>query len=100
MKDDSNDDLFVRRHLVESLLAALAEAQGFDEIAKHKRAQARLRLCTMSHDQLWLFAEYISTEDKSPNDTFVDIGLQKSESINTADNWLRDLFPRKTYPIN
>jgi len=50
----------VHYHLVEVLRGAQAAADGDDDLARRLRAMTKLRLITMSEEELWRLAELTS----------------------------------------
>jgi hypothetical protein len=82
----------VQHHLIEAVRGAAAEAEGNDRLARQLHAATRLRLITMSDDELWHLSEVMAASLGKP----VDLVFEKfKESIArhrlTAAEWINDL---------
>ena len=84
----ANFDL-VRYHVLSSIRASVAEANGYPEEAEKMRAQGNLRLMLMSEDELRELARMLSYLPSRPMETVYDELKQViADHKTTADNWI------------
>jgi hypothetical protein len=81
---------YVESHLVEALIAGLAEISGNEELSKQLRARAKLRLITMSDEQLWELAR-LTSGGKLVEQTYERFKRAVGELIATHSEWAKDL---------
>ena len=89
---------FIIRHLCEALVGAVAEADGNETLSRRLHAQAKLRLITMSDEELQELAKLIARPPERPVE-MVYQGLKGKikELKQTATEWMKDLR-RNTIP--
>lgn len=80
-------------HILESLHAAIAEAEGREHEANHLHAQTKLRLLTMSDEEIWELARMISPpEEEAIKCTYETIKQSIREHSATASQWMKYLY--------
>lgn len=81
---------YVKSHLMAALAAGLAEVNGEEDLSRQLHAKTKLRLITMSDDQLWELARLTSAGKPVEQ---VDESLKKvvAELIATRSEWTKDL---------
>ena len=83
---------FVVDHLIESVRAAAAEAAGDEDLADRLRAGGRLRLMTMSDEELWELARLTASPPERPVESvYEEIKQAIREHQATAGEWLDNL---------
>lgn len=86
------DPQFLYKHILASLLAGVSEAAGSEDAARRLRAQARLRLITMSEADRWELARLLADRGKRPVErVFQDLQDAIADHCEDADEWLQDL---------
>ncbi len=85
---------FARRHLVEALLGGAAEADGNDELSRRLRAKTKLRLISMSDEELRELARLtLSSPDRSAESAYQNYKQAVEKLRATKSEWLTDLQP-------
>ena len=86
---------FIEHHLVEALLAGTAEIDGNQELARHLQARIKLRLISMTDEELWEFAKLLSSPPERPVEP-VYKGFKEDieEHRAIACEWINDLGNR------
>ncbi len=78
-------------HIVEALRAGVAELTGDKELAHNLRAETKMRLISMSEEELWELARVTCP----PHKTFEQVYAGFKESIDklkiSANEWMKDL---------
>lgn len=90
---------FVGHRILSSLCAGIAEVTGDEKLAQRVCAQTRLRLITMSDEEIWQMAEVCSLHDRSPTqvyEQYVQIKRSIEEHKATFDTWRNDLLMAST----
>ena len=83
---------FVKYHLAEALRAAVAEAEGNEDLARRLRAATKLRLINMSDEELWEFAKLVSCPPERPVElVYKGIKEDVQEYRATIREWTNDL---------
>ncbi len=83
---------FVEYHLVEALESGLAELTGDETRARRLRAQTRLRLISMSDDELWELSSITSCQPaRSVEMAYRDHKITVERLSATANQWIKDL---------
>jgi len=94
----SNHD-FIIEHLREALVAGLAEAEGNEKLSRKLRARTKLRLITMSEDELREFAGLSACLPERPVDKVYQQLVDEVEKLRqTGENWKNDI--RQNNDIN
>jgi len=94
----TNQD-FVKYHLYETLLGGVAEADGNDALSRRLHAQARLRLISMSDEELCQLAKLTaSPPERSVELTYQGYKREIKKIRATASEWLTDLQTRRPLP--
>ena len=84
---------FVEQHIVDCVRAAVVEANGEKEKAARLRAQARLRLVSMTDDEVWELAKKTCFPPKrTAEEAYWDIKQTISEYKESAGTWLSRAF--------
>ncbi len=87
----TNQD-FVKYHLVEASFGAIAEADGNEALSRRLHAQTKLRLITMSEEELWELAKITSYPPERPVELAYEDHKRAIEKIKaTASEWINDL---------
>lgn len=81
---------YVESHLMEALVAGLAETGGDEELSSRLRARAKLRLITMSDEQLWELARLTSGE--RPVGPVYDGFKREIKELVLRNDWIKDLL--------
>ncbi len=87
---------FVRKHLLELLRGALADIDGKEDLSRRLRAQAKLRLISMSDNELREFASIVSPPDRPIELVYQDLRSVREEFKATRGEWTGDLTRRST----
>lgn len=83
---------FARYHLIKALLSGLAETDGEDIQSRRLRAQAKLRLITMSDRELQELAEITASPPEKPVEQVFSEHKRNIEKLKaTTSEWLTDL---------
>ena len=86
---------FIRYHLREALYAAAAEADGDEDLARQLHAGTKLRLISMTDEELWELAKQTSSPPEMPIELAYKGHKQKVEELRaTASEWMNDLTDR------
>jgi len=86
---------FLANHILESVCAAAAEADGNEDLANSLRAQLRLRLLTMSDEEIWELARLISSPPAVPSEwAYGQIEEAIKDHSATANQWLKNLYTK------
>ncbi|MBT4511440.1 MAG: hypothetical protein HOC20_04425 [Chloroflexi bacterium] len=95
------DITFVHHHLVDSLRAAIAEANGCDDEASRLRSQAKLRLMSMSERDIWELAGATATyPDRPVEQIYSEIQEAITLHRDTAHEWLPDISGVAYLPVH
>jgi hypothetical protein len=82
----------ISKHLVKALLAAIAECDGADYIAKHFQAEVKLNLINMSDEELWELASLTAHPPVTTTESiYKNHKLKVAELSATSDEWMKDL---------
>ncbi len=85
-----------KRHLIEALYAALAEADGHADLGKRLHAQAKLRLIDMTDEELWDLAKITALPPERPVELrYKEYKSAIEELKETAGEWIKDLRPKR-----
>lgn len=90
---------FVGSHLLSSLCVGIAEVTGDENLARRLCAQTRLRLITMSDEEIWQMAKVCSLHDRSPSQVcmqYLQIKRSIEEHKATLNIWKDDLLLEPT----
>jgi len=83
---------FVKYHLIEALESGIAELTGDETRAKRLRAQIKLRLISMSDDELWELSSITSCPPARPVEmTYRDHKSAVERLSETTNQWIKDL---------
>ena len=85
---------FVKYHLSEALRAARAEQDGDEDLSRRLHAQTKLRLITMSEQELWELAGLASSPEKPVESVYKVFKQAVEEHRATASEWINDLAKR------
>ncbi len=83
---------FVKYHLVEVLLGAVAEAGGNEALSRRLHAWTKLRLISMSEEELRELAKLTACPPERPVELIYEEhkrAIEKNEA--TASEWMNDL---------
>lgn len=79
----------VRYHVLSSIRASIAEANGYQEEAEKMRAQGNLRLMIMSDEELRELARMLSFLPSRPADAvYQELKQVVEEQRKAADDWI------------
>lgn len=79
----------VRYHVLNSIRAAIAESNGYQEEADRLRSQANLRLVIMSEEELQELSRMLSFLPSRPQEAvYTEIKAAIEDHKNTVDQWL------------
>ncbi|GAH54408.1 unnamed protein product [marine sediment metagenome] len=86
---------FIRYHLRVALYAAVAELNGDEDLARRLHTETKLRLISMTDEELWELAKQTSFHKRVE---LVYKGYkQKIEELKTTPNeWMKDLMLERT----
>ncbi len=95
------DIAFVHHHLLDSLRAAIAEANGCDDEASRLRSQAKLRLMSMSERDIWELAGVTANYPDRPVEQIYS-EIQEAIALHraAAHEWLPDISGVVYLPVN
>ncbi len=83
---------FVQYHLVEALLGGVADVEGNDALSRRLRAEVKLRLISMSDEELWELAKLTASPPEKPVELLYKEHKHAIEDIrSTASEWKNDL---------
>ncbi len=83
---------FVKYHLLKAVLSVLAEGDGNEVLSRRSHAQTKLRLITMSEEELWELAKITSCPPERPVELAYEDHKRAIEKIKaTASEWINDL---------
>ena len=86
---------FVVHHVLEALRGGIAKLNGDEDLAQYLNAQTKLRLITMSYEELWQLAELFSPPlGRSVELSYKEIEQLVDEHRATASEWVNDLAKR------
>ena len=81
----------VKYHILEALRAGVAEVTGDRELSRSLRAETKMRLISMSEEDLWELARVTCP----PHETFEQVYGSFKEEIDelkvSASEWMKDL---------
>lgn len=83
------DDV-VQYHLREALQAGLAEMIGDHGLARYLRAETKMRLVSMSEDDLWELVRVTCPPDKTFEQVYMNY-RQAIEELKASADWMKDL---------
>ncbi|MDD5537334.1 MAG: response regulator [Candidatus Omnitrophica bacterium] len=87
---------FARYHLLEALHGGVAEADGNDKLSRHLHAKTKLRLISMSDEELWELARLTATPPEKPPELAYRNFKQTIEKLRATKNeWVTDLQPAR-----
>jgi len=83
---------FVIYHLREALVEALADIDGNDSLCRYLRARSRLRLITMTEEELQELAKLVAQHTNRPAETvYHEFKVKTMELKQASAEWLKDL---------
>lgn len=83
---------YIIYHTCETLVAALAEAEASEKLVRHLRARSRLRLITMSEEELQTLAQLTaSPPDRTVETAYRGLLEEISGLKRTSAEWMKDL---------
>ena len=85
---DAND--VVMFHLREVLQAGLAEHDG-DLVSRRLRAEAKIRLITMSEEELWELTRITCPPDKTFEQVYENYKMEIEKLKESSGEWMKDL---------
>ena len=87
---------FARDHMAEALHGGVAEAAGNNELAQQLRAETKLRLVSMSDEELWELAKLmVSPPERPVQQVYGELKHSVEELKATRSEWLTDLQPAR-----
>ncbi len=87
----TNQD-FVKYHLLKASLGVFAEADGNEALSWRLHAQTKLRLISMSEEELWELAKLTAYPPEKPVELVYEECKRAIEKIKaTASEWMKDL---------
>ncbi len=90
---------FAQYHLAQALRGGVAEADGNDELARRLHAETKLRLMSMSDQELWELARLTSPSPEKPVELAYQNYKRAIEELRaTKSEWLTDLQPARPLP--
>ncbi len=95
------DTEFVRRHLLDSLHAAITEASGNGDEARRLRSQTKLRLMSMSEGEIWELAGMTADYPERPvEQVYGEIQEAIALHRTTAREWLPNISGVGYLPVS
>ena len=86
---------FLDHHIVGVVRGSLAEADGDENLSRRLRAETKLRLVSMSDDELWALAEITACPPIRPVEQVYEQIKQAIEHYKTnSRSWVADLVKR------
>lgn len=82
---------FLNYHLCMVLVSAVATADGNESLSRHLSAQAKLRLLTMSDEELRELARMMAQSPERQTDVYRGFKLRIAELKQTSPEWIEDL---------
>lgn len=83
---------FVVYHVREALIGALAEVDGNKSLCRYLRARSRLRLITMTEEELWGLSEMVAySPERSTEEVYQGLKRNIEEYKQTLKEWIKDL---------
>ena len=87
----------VRFHLRKATLASIAESDGNENLSRRRHAEVKLRLISMSDEELWELAERTADPPMRPVEMSYQEHKRKVEKLReTASDWTKDLLREPT----
>ena len=84
---------FVIYHLCEALCAALAEADGKEALSRRLHLEVRLRLLSLSDEELWELSKITAIPPEKPVESaYEEHKREVMELRATADKWVNTLL--------
>jgi hypothetical protein len=94
-KTASPNRCFVINHICEMLIASLAEVDGNVVLSRRLHVQANLRLITMSEEELWELAGFITSPTNSTiQKEFNELKERVEYLKRNSSSWEGDLKPQ------
>ena len=89
---------FTRRHIIWALCAGAADADGDEDLSRRLRAQTKLRLITMSNEELRELAELNSSPPEKPVE-LVYKGFKQAieEHRATVSEWTKGIVKESVF---
>jgi hypothetical protein len=81
----------VKYHLREALRASLAESEGAPILSGNLHAETKMRLISMSEDDLWELAMVTCPPEKTVEQVWSSLMERVDELRESADEWMKDL---------
>ncbi len=79
-------------HLLKASLGGIAEADGNEALSRRLYAQTKLRLISMSEEELWELAKLTAYPPEKPVELVYEECKRAIEKIKaTASEWMKDL---------
>ena len=83
----------VKHHLREALTASVVESSGNEKLSLRLRAEAKLRLISMSDEELWELAKRTADPPVRPVELAYEEHKRRAEKLRaTASKWMDDLL--------
>ena len=87
----TNQD-FVKYHLLEVVLGAVAEADGNEALSRRSHAETKLRLINMSEEESWELANQLASPPEKPVELVYKEHKRAIEELRaTSSEWMKDL---------
>ena len=91
---------FVKYYLREALHGTTAEMDGDEDLSRRLHAETRLRLISMSDEELWELARLTSSPPERPAElAYEQIKQGVEECRATASEWMNDLPMKRATPV-
>ena len=81
----------VKYHICEALRAGPAELHGDRELCRSLRAETKMRLISMSEEELWELARVTCSPHKTSEQVYVSFKEAIDELKVSASEWMKDL---------
>jgi len=93
-------DSVILHHILVALGAAVAEMEGDEDLSQRLHTETRLRLLSMSDEELWELAKLGSHPPERPVElVYKQIKQAVEEHRATASEWMDDLPMKRATPV-
>ena len=93
-------DSVIIHHILVALGAAVAEMEGDEDLSRRLHAETRLRLISMSDEEIWELAKPGSHPPERPVElVYKQIKQAVEEHRATASEWMNDLPMKTATPV-